>query len=337
MVGNPIVVKMIASTIDKTIQQIKDQPQKGMESLVDLANRFASNPVQKDLVVSLKTILSDPTHPYYTLIPKLIEGVNAQTLKTFILNIAHNSWSYGGRRIKQYKKAYNHNIPWAITFDFTSKTDTPLDNKTIIRTIEQGKKIGIYTYLFFADKIPNFAEILKQNLDCAFILHLPPASVTTENIRQIKPYHNTFFSILTQPGVSTQAFKDAAQLLRSNQCLFGSHTYYTDENTDYILSGQWIRDITIPESPFVFLIESPNSNQAKASLIHTYVHNTRLAGQHPVVLIDLYQDMAHINTQLSTGPCTLKITSSGQIHCPQPNPSNNLNIVSTPLLKIFTQ
>lgn len=337
MAGNPIAIKMIESTIDKTIRDIKDNPEKGVKGLVDLANRFANNPFQKGLVETLQTMLTSSNSSYYSILPSLINNVNQHTLKTFIINMAYNSWSYGGKKIKQYKKAYNHSIPWTIIFDFTKQTGRKLSNDTIMRTIEQGKKIGIYTYMFFIDNIDHYLDILRRNLDCAFILYVPPTILTTENVLRIKSYHNTFFSVLYQPMANTKEFKDATKLLYEHQCLFGSHSYYGNENTDQILSSRWIDEIITTKSPFGFLIESKNCSKANASLIHDYIDDSKTNQKYPAFLIDLYEDITKIDQQLSASPCLFKLSGNGDVNCNPLNTLEKLNINKMTLLEILSK
>ncbi len=302
MIGNPIVVKMIESTIDKTIREIRTNPIKGVKSLASLGNRFANNPAQKELLVTIRTMLENPNSPYHKIIPNLVNNVNTHTLKTFIMNIAYNSWSFGGKKIKQYKRAYGFNIPCILIFDFSKKPDTILDNNKILSTIEQGKKLGIYAYLFFSNNINDFSTILKQNPDCAFLLYISPKNLTKENLAKIEPYHNIFFSLLYEPFIDPKAFKNATSLLYNNHCLFGSHSYYNNDNINYILSNQWIRDVTSPKSPFLFLIESPDCTPTNASLVHNYIAQLKTKPAHATFLIDLYEDMAQINNQFSRNP-----------------------------------
>lgn len=336
MIGNPIVVKMIESTIDKTIGEIKLNPVKGVKSLIGLGNRFANSPVQKALLVNMQTMLERPDSPYHKIIPNLVSNVNPHTLKTFIMTVAYNSWSFGGKKIKQYKRAYGFNIPWTIIFDFTKEVDIILDNNKILNIIEQGKKLGIYTYLFFTNNITNFSDILKQNPDCAFILYISPQSLTKEIPSRIEPYHNVFFSLLYQASMDSNVFKTATSLLYDNHCLFGTHSYYNKDNINYILNNQWIREVTSHKSPFLFLIESPDCIPNNASLVHNYIAQSKTNPAHATFLIDLYEDIAQINNQFSSNAHILKISSKGDISSNQSLASKDLNISTTPLLKVFS-
>lgn len=313
MASNPIAIKMIRSTIDKTIRDIKDNPQRGLKNLANLANRYANHTFQKDLIKNLKPMLVSSNNPYYNIIPSLVNHVNHYTIKTFIINMAYNSFSYGGGKIKQYKKFYNYTIPWTIVFNFTKASNKTLNNKMIFSIIEQGKKIGIYTYMFFTDDINHFSDILRQHLDCAFILYVPPIVLTKENIVEIKSFHNTFFTVLYQPSMDIQAFENATKLLYDNQCLFGSYSYYSNENIEHILSNRWVDEIVTTKSPFGFLIESQNCSQANASLIHDYIDNSKANPKYPTFIIDLYEDITKVDNQLSKYPCIFKIMGNEDI------------------------
>ncbi len=336
MSGNPIVIKMIESTIDKTIRDLKNHPERGLQSLIDLANRFASSPLQKEMATSLEAMLASPNNPYYDLIPSMVNHINHHTMKTFITNMAYRSWSYGAKKIKQYKKSYNYSIPWTIIFDFSEDTGGKLSKDTLIRTITHGKKIGIYTYMFFIDDINYISDVLEHNLDCAFIVYTAPTSISKANIPKIKSYPHTLFSVLYQADGSIEAFQSATKLLLNHQCLFGSHSYYSDKNIQYILSNQWLSDLTKAQSPFGFLIESHQCSQENATLIHNYMDQSKTNPQYPIFLIDFYPDMANINKQLSSHPCVFKILGNGDIHCPLLNPLDNFNIHQMNLFEIIS-
>ena len=84
MAGNPFVIKMIESTIDKTIREIKARPQMGMENLAQLAKRYAKKPEQKDLFESIEPLVMNPNSPYYSIIPSLVQNVNQQDRKSVV-------------------------------------------------------------------------------------------------------------------------------------------------------------------------------------------------------------------------------------------------------------
>ena len=337
MVGNPIVVRMIQSTIDKTIGDLMDSPQKGAQSLVDLGNRFSTNKMHKELANTLEIMLNSPSSPYLLSLRALAQNVDQQTLKSFILNTAYNSWSYGAKRVKQYKKVYKYHIPWTILFDFTSKSDPSLSNDKITQIIEQGKKLGIYTYMFFTDDIGSISHILRQNSDCAFILNLPPSSITPGIMGKIKSYHHTFFSVLYDPFADIKIFQDATKLLYGHKCLFGTHSYYSDAYIEPILKGNWMDQVLASNSPFGFLIESPDCSPKNAKLIQAYIENSRVKPDHPVFLMDLYGDTRKISSQISGASCVFKIMGNGDVSCDELGGGEGFNIKNTSLIKILAK
>lgn len=257
MAGNPFVIKMIESKIDKSIDQIKINPQLGMKNLAQLAKGYAKNPEQKDLFKKLETLVMNPSSPYYNIIPSLVQHVNQQTLKTFIINASYKSKFYGD------------------------------------------KKPGISAQLIFATQVDEFSHILEQNPHRAYVVFLPPAAITSQNIAQIKSYDNAFFLVLYDLDMDMAVFQRATQLLFENQSLFGSYSFYdSDEMVDFILSNQWINDIVMTQSPFGILIESDFGSPEKIALVKTYIENTRLNPQYPVILIDFHTDLAKLDNYM---------------------------------------
>lgn len=302
MKDNKVTIKMIETAINKGIRDIENNPKRGIRNLVDLANHFASGPFQKDLLELMQSMLANLDSPYYDIVQDLIDNVDHDTLKTFGINLGYNSWTYGARKISEHKKTYDFDIPWTIIFDFKEKNENKLDVEEITDVIQQGKEMGIYSYIFFVNDINDFLTITKEtkdNLDCAFIIHIPSNIITEESIFEIKSYENTAFAILYNPSVDTIIFNNAIQLLRKNKCLFGLYSYYDDENVNNILSNKWTHEIKNNNSPFGVLIKSNNCSDRNASLIHDYVYYSRINQKHPTFLIDLYEDIARINGNIS--------------------------------------
>ena len=254
--NNNITIKMIETAINKGIRDIEDNPKRGIRNLVDLANHFASSPFQKDVLELMQTMLSDLNSPYYNIVLDLINNVDHNTIKNFGINLGYNSWTYGAKKIREHTKIHNYSVPWTIIFDFRKESDEKLNIQQISSIIQQGKEIGIYTYLFFMDDINDFSTIAKENLDCAFTLFAPANILTEESIYKIKSYNNTVFAVLYEASVNPDVFKKTIQLLSKNNCMFGLYSYYNNENFNDILEDKWTNEIIDNNSPFGILIES---------------------------------------------------------------------------------
>lgn len=337
MIDTRITVKMIEAAINKGIRDIEDNPKRGIRNLVDLANHFANSPFQKYILKLMQTMLANLNSPYYDLVSHLIKSVDHNTIKTFGINLGYNSWSYGAKEIRKHKTNHNYNVPWTIIFDFRKENENKLNIVDITHIIKQGKEIGIYTYMFFMNNINDFSYIAKENLDCAFVLYVPSNILTEKNISKIKSYNNTMFFILYKPSVNVEIFENAIQLLHKNKCLFGLYSYYGNENINDILCNKWANEITNNNAPFGILIKSENCSEKNVSLIHNYVFNSKTNQEHSTFLIDLYEDIAKIDRNISKVPCIFTIMGNGDTYSYGFPKEEKLNIKNMSLTEILSE
>ncbi|NLC04703.1 MAG: hypothetical protein GX787_10565 [Tissierellia bacterium] len=300
MVSNHINKSMIQSAINKGIKDIEDNPKRGLRNLVDLANHFANSPFQKYLFNLMQAELSKVDSPYYNIISSMVNNVDHKTLKKFGMNLGYNSWTRGSEIIRSNNKEdYKNHIPWTIVFDFTIENDTKLNKENIMDIVRHGKKIGIYTYIFFANNIEIYSDILIANPDCAFIIFLPLRKLNLDSITQIALYHNVFLCIPYETNTSIWDFQNTINFLEKNKSLFGIYSYYSDNNVDEILNDNWVKGIIDKKISFVFLVESKKCSPDNSKSIEEYVIDSRINQNSPVFLIDLYKDILYIDKIIS--------------------------------------
>ncbi|MGH4139085.1 hypothetical protein [Clostridium sp.] len=313
MIDTRITIKMIETAINKGIRDIECNPKRGVRNLVDLANHFTMGPFQKDVLNIMEVMLSNSNSPYYNMVSELVNNVDHNTIKTFGINIGYNSWNNGSKKIREGKKLHGYNIPWTIIFNFKNQIGDKISPDEIINIIKQGKRIGIYSYMFFMDSMDGFSDIVRKNIDCAFILYVPHYKLTEEKMIKIKSYDNIIFSILYDRHTDIQEFKKTIQLLHNNKCLFGIHSYYDDGNAKDILNNKWVNVLKDFRCVFGFLIQSNKCSIKNAALMHEYVLNSKTNQEHSSFLIDLYKDIARINKIISIESCCLSIKKNGEV------------------------
>ncbi len=337
MIDTRITIKMIEAAINKGIRDIEDNPKRGIRNLVDLANHFASSPFQKDILKLMQTMLANLDSPYYDIVLDLINNVDHDIIKSFGINLGYNSWTKGAKKIRQHKKTYGYNVPWTIIFDLRKHTDNKINLDSIKDIIKQGKRIGIHTYMLFINNLDGLSNILKENPDCAFILYMSPNILREENISKIKSSKNTVVLILYEPQINSDNLKNTIQLLSNNKCLFGLYSYYGNENINDILSDKWVHEIINIKSPFGILMESKNCSKENAGLIQDYVFNSKTNQKHSSFLIDLYEDIARIDKNISVDPCIFTIMENGDISSSKFHRNENLNIENMSLTEILSK
>lgn len=337
MIDTRITIKMIETAINKGIRDIEYNPKRGVRNLVDLANHFTIGPFQKGVLNIMEVMLSNSNSPYYKMVAELVNNVDHNTIKTFGINIGYNSWNNGAKKIREEEKLHGYNIPWTIIFNFKKQIGDKISTDEIINIIKQGKKIGIYSYMFFMDNMDGFLDIVRKNLDCAFILYVPHYKLTEKNIIKIKSYHNTFFSILYDRHIDLQDFKNTIQLLHNNKCLFGIHSYYDDGNVEDILNHEWVNGLKDFRCVFGFVIQSNKCSLENAAFIHEYVLNSKTNQEHSAFLIDLYEDIAKINKIISIESCCLSINKNGDAFFGGCNKQGVFNIKEMSLVEILSK
>lgn len=340
MIDSRISIKMIEAAINKGIRDIEDNPKRGIRNLVDLASHFANSPFQKDILKLMQTMLANLYSPYYDIVLNLINNVDHDIIKSFGINLGYMSWTYGAGKIRKHKTEHNYNVPWTIIFDFREESENKLDIDDIKRIIKEGKEIGIYSYMFFLNKIDDFSQVIKDNPDCAFILYVSSDILTEENIGKIKLYKNTFFAVLYGSSTNLNTLNSSINLLGENKFLFGIYSYYGDENVNDIFSNRWINKIIgdIDNNiSFGILLKSENCSKKNASLVQNYVLSSKMNQEHSTFLIDLYKDIAKINIYISKESSLFTIMDNGDTYsCVTPS-GEKLNIKNNSLVKILSE
>ena len=303
---------MIETAVNKFLHDIKDDSKRGIRNLVDLGSHFATGRFQKDIFAIAQTMLANPESPYYQIVSHLAKHVDHKIIKRFGINIGYNSWTIGAKTIRQREKTLGYNIPWLIVFDFLTDSGGKVDLDDVLEIIRQGKKMGIYSYMFFlGDRTDDVVTVLEQNLDCAFFLFISPEALDPDNVHRIKFLGNTIFLVFSPPDKSTESFSRATGILSKEQCLFGVYCYYDNENVQRILNDQWIVKIQRLHSPLAFLIPKETCSEENVTNIHEYIQKSRENLRYPLYIMDFYEDIAYIDRIISVESCFLGIRSNG--------------------------
>lgn len=335
MIRNDINIKMIQSAIDKGIADIEDDPKRGIRNLVDLANHFAKSPFQRDITSLMQSILVNLESPYYDLVLDLLANVDQEILKRFGINLAYKGWTYGAKKIRKNEEKFQTNIPWTLIFDLRKNIEDSLPKNDIEKIIKEGKELGIYTYNVFINNLKGIHSIIEANLDCAFILFLPPSAIKSEDLRRINSYKNTCFSLYYEPGSDLQAFNKSIQVLVQNKSLFTIYSYAKEDYSKYILSDNWIKDLH-KKIPFQIFIDPEGSDNKSLPKIQDYIFDSRTSQKYSIFLIDLYKDIARINMNISNKSSILTIKEDGYIYNNDLSYMTSLNIRDLSLKEIFS-
>ena len=212
--------------VSKTIEYVDKNPKDNMNKILNLSEKFLSNPRDKRVLNKLKTEIKNPSSPWTKLIYKFFDEVSLDAQKKFIKNFFLNASIFGLPQGKSIAKKENINVPWTILIDPTSrcnlnctgcwaseynKTDD-LSFETMNRIVEEGKEIGIYMYIFSGGepfiRIAYILKLCQKHKDCYFTCFTNGTLITKEIAKQIAEVGNF------APAISIEGFEEATDFRR---------------------------------------------------------------------------------------------------------------------------
>ena len=179
---NTIARTLIQTVVRQKLNAIKSDPERSLRNLVDMGLSFAVGGEQKRFLQQAQHALQDENSAYYRIIYDMALHVDTEHLMGFGMNLGYNSLTAGARTIRRLESECGYDIPWCLTLAIDRKGYTAHESD-YTSLIEQGKRLGIYTYLIIAPELPvGLFTLLHQQKDCAFLLFTSPDELTGDVI-----------------------------------------------------------------------------------------------------------------------------------------------------------
>lgn len=179
---NTIARTLIQTVVRQKLNAIKSDPERSLRNLVDMGLSFAVGGEQKRFLQQAQHALQDESSAYYRIIYDMALHVDTEHLMGFGMNLGYNSLTAGARTIRRLESECGYDIPWCLTLAIDRKGYTAHESD-YTNLIEQGKRLGIYTYLIIAPELPvGLFSLLHQQKDCAFLLFTSPDELTGDVI-----------------------------------------------------------------------------------------------------------------------------------------------------------
>lgn len=340
MENNKLIYTVIKTAVENGIRYIEDNPKRGVRNLLDLGEFFSSGNFQKDFFKLSHEILSNENSFYYNIIDSLVKEISHKKLTVFGINIGYNSFTYGTRTIRENEKKLGYNIPWAIVFNFENDDHIELTEEELLKIINAGKKVGIYSYFILLKKnmpLKALSNILLENDDCAFTLFVEPDALNYEVIEKLSLHSNLciFVSINYDYDKKNKTTAEKFNILKKHRCLCGLSYSYDDKNADYILSGKSAETMMSLKTSFAMYIKKRSCSIKTAQEIRNFINSLRIKDSYPVFMMDLYGDLERINEIISAKSCFLGINNRGQISISDSLNETSLNIRNKSLNEIL--
>jgi hypothetical protein len=313
-----ITYAMIEVAIEKGMRDIEDNTRRGIRNLVDLGSNLSQGRFYEDLFRMAQQMLSNENSPLYDLTRNMIRYVDHELLKNIVIKLAYTCWTYGAQRIREYEKQHGYTVPWTLVFDFRQESEDMLSAGELRELLNEGESIGIYCGMFFLKDNPqllaDLLTVLSENEEGVFFVFAAPAAITWDNARVIGASKNTVPVLHLQSLAERQSYLEAAKVLTENKCLFATYGEYNDDNLPLLLSSRYLNLVKTVKGVGFITLRSQQLNKAEnINLINNFITSAKTATRYPFLIIDFYDEIAHVDRTISVEDCFLAIQGNGQI------------------------
>lgn len=343
----------VANTIKKLgLEQAFDylykDPENNLLKLMNWVDKFSDG----EFVSQRKAIreaIENPAHPYHDYILHIIHDIDPEVMKTLAVNFFINASLIGWSKQEENRAKYNCNVPWAILLDPTSACNlhctgcwaAEYGNKLnltfdeIDSIIQQGKKLGVYMYIYTGGepltRKNDLIRLCEKHNDCVFLC-FTNATLIDEKFADEMLRVKNFIPAISLEGdeVSTDSRRGqgtyqkvvrAMKLLHEKKLPYGISSCYTSVNYEKITSDTYYNSLIDMGAYFIWYFHyMPVGNDAAPELLpnpkqrETVYHRIRhLRATKPLFAMDFQNDAEYVGGCIAGGKRYLHINANGDV------------------------
>lgn len=301
---------MIEAALRKALRDISSSPKRSLRNLVELGFDFSKGSFQKQLLGTVQRMLQDENSKYYDLVRDVVSHTDHDILTGFGMNLGYNSCIRGAQLIRSIEQKEHFNIPWSLSL--TLPDSSCQDVLSVCeRTLEQGRELGIYTYLFHARQDPQqLFPLLQKYRDCAFLLFLRPQQLTSAFLSRFSGIRNTLISVEAD---SAGQLTRACDRLRRAKLLYTVHRHYSDADQAALLDDSWLTSLLPCHPAFAILFPGPDCSTQVREAVYQHVIQLRNSQLYPILLAEGYRDSLAIDQIISDDACIFGFDQNGAL------------------------
>lgn len=334
--------------LEQAFNYLYKDPEKNLLKIMDWADKFAGNGFESQRAM-IREAITDPNHPYYSFIRRIIYDVDPHVMKTAAVNFFVNSALSGWSKQEELRKKYGCNIPWTILLDPTSacnlhctgcwaaeygnKLNLSIDE--IDSIIQQGKQLGIYMYIYTGGeplvRKKDLIKICEKHNDCIFLCFTNATLIDEEFANEMLRVGNFV------PAISLEGFEtatdgrrgegvynkviEAIELLHRKKLIYGISSCYTSANFDSITSEEFFDKLIDLGAYFIWYFHyMPVGNDASLDLMptseqrtETYQRIRHYRATKPLFAMDFQNDAEYVGGCIAGGRRYLHINAHGDV------------------------
>lgn len=334
--------------LEQAFKYLYKDPDKNLVKLMDWADKFAGENFETPRKL-IREAITDPAHPYYPFIRRLLTDIDPEVLKTIAVNFFANAVLIGCPKQEQARKKYGCNVPWAILLDPTSACNlhctgcwaAEYGNKLnltydeIDDIIRRGKELGIYMYIYTGGepmvRRHDLIRLCEKHSDCIFLCFTNATLIDEAFADEMLRVKNFVPSISLEGSEAAtdgrrgegvyQKVIHAIELLRRKKLVYGISSCYTSANFESITSEAFFDSLISMGAYFIWYFHyMPVGNDASPELLptpaqrrETYHRIRKFRAEKPLFAMDFQNDAEYVGGCIAGGRCYLHINANGDV------------------------
>lgn len=294
MKPNNITRAIIDATVDRSLREIDEDPNRSIRKLTDMGRHFSTGRFLDQIYEIMQDLLRNDNSPYYTAIRNLLRNCGRSTLKEFGINVGYNSLTFGGKIIRSLEKEKPFSIPWCIVMRINPSESDSINADDLSHIVSQGNELGIYTYLIRCggkiSSMDSLFETFAANPLSAFICLLPDGELSKSQLNLIRECKNTLF--MFQAGAEYS--EENVTHFKQQKSLFGSYDYYGDDTITQWTEGRRAEEFLPYSASFVIVVPDDHCSTATIGKMSRLVKRLRTEPEYPFVIFEQQTDVMEI-------------------------------------------
>lgn len=344
--------KAFGVTIDSVIKYVNKDREKNLLKLVDLSQKFLGDTFSDKAYDGARDLIKDKDGKWMQYLERALDELDPHVVKMTALNLGFEAAFSGYKKTLKLKEKYQCNVPWIILMDPTSacnlkctgcwaaeyghKMNLTYDEMDSI--ITQGKKLGIYFYMYTGGepmvRKKDLLRICEKHQDCAFHAFTNGTLIDEELCKEMARVGNISLSLSLEgfeevndgrrgEGVYEKVMK-AMDLMKKYGLIFGTSICYTSKNIDTVTSDKFLDMIIEKGCRFTWFFHyMPVGNDASVELLpskeqreymYRRVREIRAKeGGKPIFAMDFQNDGEFVGGCIAGGKFYCHINANGDV------------------------
>ena len=342
----------VTAAVEGVLRYVKKDPDNALLNLVDVSEKIAGNMFSQSSYDTVRKMLQDKDNKWNLYVKRLLRELHPNVIKMTALNLGYQAAYRGTKTIRQLREEYQCNIPWLILMDPTSACNLHcigcwaaeyghnlnLTFEEMDKIVTEGKKLGIYFYMFTGgEPLVRKADLIRlcdKHRECAFHSFTNGTLIDEEFALELERVGNLSFSLSIEgfeadtdhrrgEGVY-QKVLHAMDILKAHGQLFGFSICYTSLNTNVVATDEFL-DLMIEKGCRFgwYFTYMPVGVEAQKDLIATpeqreyMYHRIRevraMEGGKPIFLMDFQNDGEYVGGCIAGGRNYMHINANGDV------------------------